>query len=471
MNNNYENLATELMELVREQDMAKAKSILRDTPPSEIVQLLIACEDQHMAVIFRLLDKDAALEVFELLDPPAQAVLIESFTSQEALGMIEDLDPDELVRLLDELPAKVAKRLMGSLPKERRAEASRLMGYADGTVGRLMSPAAVTVRRTDTAAEATAALRNATKDRDEPITHVYVVDDKRVFLGSVPLSVVVAASPDTPMSKLLVKQDHVTLLTGQDQEKAARLMKRLDALELPVLDSERRLVGILTATDAMDIIQEEVTDDLYDKVGLLDLTNRESDRSFNLIHGGFWHVFKVRVPFLLVTLAGGMLAGLVIDAFEEVLEALVVTAIFIPVIMDMGGNVGTQSSTIFTRGVVLGHIETKRFFKQWLREAMHGLGMGVILGAFGGLIAYLWQGLPGLGMAIGLALGAVIFLGTALGFAVPYVLLKLGFDQAAGSDPFITTIKDVLALVIYFLLVRAFMPGIVEAVEVAEAIL
>ncbi len=292
-------------------------------------------------------------------------------------------------------------RLNGRTLKEQRAEASRLMGYADDTVGRLMSRTDIIVRRKDTAGDATVVLRTAGKVQGKMITNVYVVDEKGVYVGAVPLSAVVAAKPDTPMQQLAAAHESVTLSTGQDQEKAARLLKRVDALELLVLDSERHLFGILTATDALDIIQEEVTDDIYDKVGLLDLTKRESDRSFNLINGSFWHVIKVRVPFLLVTLTGGMLAGVVIDAFEEVLAAVVATAIFIPVIMDMGGNVGTQSSTIFTRGMVLGHINMNRFLKQWLRESSHGLGMGIILGAGGGLIAHLWQGVPGLGMAVG----------------------------------------------------------------------
>ncbi len=469
MSTQYENMAAELAELVREKEVSRAKEILSNTTPADITAMLVACEDQTMAVLFRLLSKDVALTVFELLDPPVQATLLESFTSQESLEMIKELESDELVRLFDELPAKVVKRLLDALPKETRSEATKLMGYADGTVGRMTSPAAVTVKRKTIAKDALEAVRKASEKDDESINAIYVVDDQRIFLGAVPLSAVVSAKPDTPMDKLIVKQDIVTLLTDQDQEKAARLMKRMDALELPVLDSERRLVGVLTATEALDILQEEITDDIYDKVGLIDLTNRESDRSFNLIHGSFWHVLKVRVPFLLITLAGGMLAGVVIDAFEEILEALVATAIFIPVIMDMGGNVGTQSSTIFTRGVVLGHINMGAFFKQWLRETSHGVGLGVILGLGGGLIAHFWQGVPGLGMAVGLSLAIVITLGVALGFIIPYILLKMGFDQAAGADPIITTIKDMSGLVLYFFLVRLLMPEALEAAaEVVE---
>lgn len=471
MKDRHENLAAELIQLVREKKMVRAKAILLDTHPADIVALLIACDDRLMAVLFRLLDKDVALTVFELLDPPAQAALLDSFTSRESIALVSELAPDDLVRLLDELPATVAQRLLEALPREKREWASRLMGYADDTVGRLVSPAAVTVRRGTTAGEALKVVRSQAAAWHESITTVYVIDEERKFLGSVPLSAVVAAEPETPAGQLADGRVTATLRTRQDQEEAARLLKRLDALELPVLDSEGRLVGVLTATDALDILQEEVTEDMYNKAGLLDLTRRESDRSFKLIHGSFWHVLKVRVPFLLITLAGGMLAGWVIDAFEGVLAAVVATAVFIPVIMDMGGNVGTQSSTIFTRGMVLGHIDMKRFLKQWLRESSHGLGMGIILGTGGGLIAHVWQGVPGLGMAVGISLAIVITLGVALGFMVPFVLLKLGFDQAAGADPIITTVKDMTGLVVYFFLVRMLLPEVVQAIEAAEAVL
>ncbi|TVR91729.1 MAG: magnesium transporter, partial [Spirochaetaceae bacterium] len=188
------------------------------------------------------------------------------------------------------------------------------------------------------------------------------------------------------------------------------------------------------------------------------LTKRESDRSHKLLHGSFAHVMAVRVPFLLITLAGGMLAGAVIGAFEETLEAIAATAIFIPVIMDMGGNSGTQSSTIFTRGMVLGQINLNKFFRQWLRETSHGAGMGVILGIIGGLIAGFWQGLPGLGYAVGVSLTLTITIAVGIGFLVPFILIKMGFDQAAGSDPFITTIKDISGLLIYFTAVSLFLP-------------
>lgn len=305
------------------------------------------------------------------------------------------------------------------------------------------------------------AIKERNAGLDVPVHTVYVIDETRHLEGVLPLSTLVLADGARTIAELLPVGGYDAVHTGDDQEEAARLLQRLDTVELPVLDAENRLVGVLTADDAMDVIREETTDDMFDKIGLLDLSKTESDRSEKLIKGGFWHAFKVRVPFLLITLTGGMLAGLVIDAFEEVLEAIVATAFFIPVIMDMGGNVGTQSSTIFTRAVVLGQINMRRFLHHWFHETAKGVGMALALGLIGGVFAAVWQGIPMLGVAVGVSLFLVITIGVMLGFIIPFILIKMGFDQAAGADPIITTVKDISGLAIYFAAVSIFLPQVI----------
>lgn len=458
--NDVRNFAEYAAELIAARNLEPLKELLAAMSAPEILQNLLEFPPDTRSVIFRLLPKDTAADVFDMMDFPVQAELLESFTSEEALDTLAALEPDDRVHLLDELPARVARRLLEALPRDQRDATARLMGYEDDTVGRIMSPIYVDVKKNTTVAAAMERIRRRKNGSDLVITTVYVTDETRHLLGVLPLSSLITAEPDSLMEELLKGEEPVTVRTHHDQEKAARLLQQMDVVELPVLDREDRLVGILTVDDAMDVIREEVTDDMYDKVGLVDLTRRESDRSFALLNGSFLHVLAVRVPFLLITLAGGMLAGAVIDAFEEILEAVVATAIFIPVIMDMGGNVGTQSSTIFTRGMVLGQINMRRFTRQWLREVSHGAGMGVILGALGGFIAALWQGMPELGYAVGISLALTITIGIALGFLVPWVLIKLGFDQAAGADPIITTVKDMSGLVIYFASVSFFLPQV-----------
>jgi len=214
----------------------------------------------------------------------------------------------------------------------------------------------------------------------------------------------------------------------------------------------------------MDILEEETTEDMYNQAGLANVSGTEFDRSDVLVNGSILKIWKVRLPFLVITLVAGLLAGLVIGGFEEALMSTAAVAIFIPLIMDMGGNVGTQSSTVFARGVVLGHIDTRNFMKHFLKETSVGLSIGLLVGVIAGIaagiVSYMWQGAPMLGVAVGLALICTMTLAALLGFLVPFVLIKMNVDQAAGSAPIITSIKDISGLLIYFVLVNAFMGSI-----------
>ena len=249
----------------------------------------------------------------------------------------------------------------------------------------------------------------------------------------------------------------VKVSTDMNQEEVARTLQKFDLLAVPVVDTEERLVGIITVDDAMDIIDEEVTEDVLDSSGISDIHAQESSRSEILVHGSLWQIWKLRLPFLVFTIIAGILAGIVIDGFEEVLESVVIVAVFIPIIMDMGGNVGTQSSAVFTRGMILGHIKMTQVGKSLLKEVGVGFSMGLVIGVVTGVIAYVWHGIPQLGIAVGLSLMFVVTLASFLGFLVPFVLVRLKIDQASGTGPIITSIKDVTGLLVYFGLVSLFL--------------
>ena len=436
-------------------ELAAWKEQLHTVHPAELGRHLPHLPPATQVILFRLLEKDYALKVFEQLEPSHQGELLTQFTEPRANELVTELEPDDRVRLFDELPAKVAKRLLVALSPEERKITSSLMGYPPNSAGRIMTPRYVSVKQDMTVTEALEALR-AKAEEAETLHLVYVVDQTRRLQGVVSLPELVLANGDVLIEDLMEEQ--VTRAkTGADQEDVAHLLQDQDLLALPVVDSEDRLVGIITFDDAMDVIQEETTEDIFYRVGLVELRENETIKSEQLLGPSLWGVWRVRLPFLVITLGGGLLAGAVIGVFEEVLESIAVVSIFIPVIMDMGGNVGTQSSTIFTRALLLDHIDTRRFNQHWVREVRNGFSMGLVLGTAGGFIAYLWQGLPGLGWAVGLSLVITITLATALGFLVPFILFKIGVDQAAGADPIITTIKDVSGLAIYFFSVTIFL--------------
>ncbi|WP_353893876.1 magnesium transporter [Proteinivorax hydrogeniformans] len=440
---------------LEKREMDSLKELLSKSEVIEILDVMRELSAEEQVIVYRLLSKNKALLVFEQLDVSLQQKLLSSFTEEKVIELISELAPDDRVRLLDELPAKVTKRLVRSLSPEEREETALLMGYDDETAGRLMTTEYVRLKRSYTAKEALEKVRTYAPDK-ETIYTIYITDDSTKLEGVLSLRELVIASPEDTLEDIMHKKV-IKVSTGTDQEEVARTLQELDLMALPVVDKENRLVGIITVDDAMDIIDEETTEDIFDKAGLRDLNDRESDRSERLVNGSLIQIWKARLPFLVITMIGGLLAGAVIDAFEEALEAVAAVAIFIPVIMDMGGNAGTQSSTIFARGLILGHINTKKFMNHLGKEVIVGLSMGAIVGVATGIIASVWQGIPELGMAVGLALGLTMTLATTLGFFIPYTLFKLGIDQAAGSDPIITTIKDISGLLIYFVLVSQFL--------------
>jgi len=227
-------------------------------------------------------------------------------------------------------------------------------------------------------------------------------------------------------------------------------MQDSDLVAVPIVDKDTRLVGVFTVDDAMDVLSDEAVETALTSSGLVEFSSREEDRSKVLTTGKLHAILRVRIPFLLITLFGTMFAGTVIAGFEETLASVTALAFFIPVVMAMGGNVGSQSSTIFTRALALGQIDTLKFLKQWRKEVFVGLAMGLILGLLAGGVVYLWQSNLDLTIIIGSAIALSITLATALGFMIPFLLMKLGVDQAAGAIPFITTIQDILGLLVYF---------------------
>jgi len=456
----------DILKLIADKDLKALKALLQDKGDIEILFVTHALDRKQQAIVFRLLNKDSALSVFEQLDTALQKELLESFSDEETLEFIEELDPDDRVALLDEMPANIAKRLISRLSAEERAHTNVLMGYEAETAGHIMTPKFISLRRSMTADDALKKIRVQAEDK-ETIYTLYVTDEQKKLEGVVTLRKVLIADPSARIDDIMTDKV-VKVSTGTDQEKAAKTLKEFDLLAVPVVDREDRIVGIITVDDAMDIMEFEATEDIYNQAGLANITSKETNRSEVLVRGSLWAVWKVRLPFLLIALVGGIIAAVVIGGFEEVLDEIILVAFFIPLIMDLGGSVGTQSTTLFVRGVALGHIDTtpKRFLKHLGRETLIGLSIGVVVGIVTGLIAGFWggftEGIPLLGLAVGLALMATVTVASVIGFVVPFVLLKLKLDQAAGSAPIITTIKDVTGLVTYFLLVSLFLGALLN---------
>ncbi|MCL2565405.1 MAG: magnesium transporter [Defluviitaleaceae bacterium] len=439
----------------KDKDMEGLKTLLLGAEDLEILDAFYDLNYEEQGIMFRLLAKDKALHLFEQLDTNEQQNLLQSFTDEKTIEFVNEMAPDDRVKLLDEMPASVAKKLIASLSPEERKVTNELMGYKPETSGRIMTTEFISLTRDMTVSQALEKVRKQAKDK-ETIYTLYITDNSKKLEGALSLKELIIAEVDSKIEDIMSK-NAIRVYTDTDQEETARTLQELDLLAIPVVDKEERIVGIVTIDDAIDILEEETTEDIFDQAGLVDISGTEANRSEVLIKGSLWKIWKVRLPFLLITLVAAMFAGAIIEGFEEYLESIAVVAIFIPLIMDMGGNVGTQSSTVFARGVVLGHIDTKSFFKPFVKEIGIGFSMGILIGLVAGAITSIWQGIPLLGLAVGLSLVATMTLASLLGFLVPFILIKFNVDQAAGSAPIITSIKDIAGLVIYFLFVSTFL--------------
>ena len=451
---------------IKNKDMEHLKTLLANAEEMEILYAFNDLASEEQVIVFRLLAKDHALRIFEELDTDLQHNLLRSFTDERAIEFVNELAPDDRVKLLDELPASVAKKLINLLSPEERESTNVLMGYTPETAGRIMTTEYISLQRDLTVEQALEKVSAQAADKETVYT-LFVTGDSKKLEGILTLKGLLIAKgvSGTTIGRTdgntlvgdIMSKNAISVPTDTDQEEVARILQELDLLAIPVVDKEQRLVGIVTIDDAIDILEEEVTEDILDQAGLVDITGRESDRSEILVKGSMWKIWRVRLPFLLITLTAGLFAGAIIEGFEEALESIAVVAIFIPLIMDMGGNVGTQSSTVFARGVVLGHINVKDFLKPFIKEIGIGFSMGVLIGVAAGVVTAIWQGMPMLGLAVGLSLVVTMTLAALLGFLVPFVLIKFNVDQAAGSAPIITSIKDIAGLVIYFMFVTTFL--------------
>jgi len=455
-----------ILEYIESKDMTNLKALLVDAEEMEILHAYHDLSPDDQVIVFRLLAKDRALAVFEDLDTDEQQTLLKSFTAEKTIEFVNEMAPDDRVRLLDEMPAGVAKKLIDSLSPEERKVTNVLMGYEDETAGRIMTTEFITLRRDMTVNQALDKV-SAQADEKETVYTLFVTDKAKKLEGVLTLKglliargvsgITVGGTDGNTLISDIMSKNAISVSTDTDQEEVANIMKELDLLAIPVVDKEGRIVGIVTIDDAVDILEEETTEDIFDHAGFADTAGSETSRSELLVNGALWKIWRVRVPVLLITLLFGFVTGAIIDDFETRLGTISMVAIFIPLIMGMGGDVGTQSATVFARGVVLGHIQMKNFFKHFLKEVWVGASIGIVLGAVTGLAAAWWQGEPMLGLAVGLALAVTMAVAAMLGFFVPFVLIKFNLDQAAGSAPIITSIKDIAGLLIYFLAVSMFM--------------
>jgi len=392
------------------------------------------------ALVWRLLTRDRALEVFEELDAREQQELLSGMRDQAFRTVLESMDPDDRARMLGEAPATFVHRVLQGLSPKERAMTASLLGYPEGSVGRVMSPEVVTIPEATPVPEILKVVRRKGKAA-ETIDVFAVVDKARTLVGVLDLSHVVMADDDLTAGDLADAQTP-SLAVTDDAERAARLVQETNKLGLVVVDSEGRVLGVLTVDDALEVIEEADTEDVARQAATLPSTGHYLSASPLRLAG-------LRVVWLLFLIVAATLTVSVLQLFENSLEAVTALALFIPLLVGTGGNVGAQAATSAVRALAIGEVRPSDAMRVAWRESAVGLFLGLVLGALAFVAGWLVAGIP-VGITVGVAVVLVCIWAATIGSLMPLMARALNIDPAVISAPLVTTLVDATGLVIYF---------------------
>lgn len=423
--------------------LAERLHALNEVDISDYLETLPAT---HRFGIFRLLDKDKAAEVFATLDPTAQTELIDLMETDDSSELLVRLESDDLVDVLGEMPANLVSQTLRHFDADRRRVINELLHYPEDTVGTFMTVDYLHVHEGTPVDRCLQAVRES-RLSSETLNHIYVTNAARVFLGIVPLYRLIQADGDS-LIETWMEDSALTLQTLEDQESAALKFKRYGVSAMPVVDSEKRMVGIVTADDMSHVLEYEADEDYQLIQGLVPSTKTYLETSA-------WELSRQRMPWLLVLLISATFTGLVIQRYEAVLAASVALTAYIPMLMDSGGNSGSQSASLITRSIALGELQAKDTLKVLWKE----LRVGVIAGSMLALVnivkvVFLDREPFLLAVVVSLTLTATVMLAKQVGGMLPLLAKRLGLDPAVMAGPLVTTIVDTVALIIYFWFAR-----------------
>ncbi|TYP56701.1 magnesium transporter [Thermosediminibacter litoriperuensis] len=432
--------ADEIRQLIKKGNFVELTELLKDSHPVDIAELFNELDPQEYLCVFKRLEFSTARDVLEELDPEKITFILTNIKLQYAALLIREMSSDDVADYLGMLPENIRQNFLYLLKNQDQKDIRTLLSYPETSAGGRMTTDFIAFPKDMKAEEALNKLAELAPDA-EMIYYVYVVDHKGKLLGVVSLRDLVLSAPHTPLGGIM-NTDVKKVLASQDQEEVTRLMEKYGFLALPVVDEEGVLLGIVTVDDVMDVVEEEATEDILKMVG----TEEEIDPE----RSSPWYRARRRLPWILVALFGEIISGNVIKNFSEALQALVALSFFIPLLMDMGGNVGTQSAAIVVRGLATGEVNPEALWKNLLRETGVGVVLGLINGAMVAVIAYIWQGMPALGLVVGISMVLNLTIAALLGTFIPLMWNKLGRDPAVTSGPFVTTLLDIIGLFVYF---------------------
>lgn len=446
----FEIVEKTLLQMLESKKYTTLRDILITMNPSDVAGIFNDLEEKQVPLMFRLLPKELAAETFVEMESDTQALLIQGFSDNELKEVLSELYVDDAADLVEEMPATVVRRILEQADPEMRSSINQILRYPENSAGSIMTTEYVALRPTMTVEESILRIRRQGVDK-ETIYTCYVIDTDRTLLGLVTVKDLLLCDDDeTKISDIMVT-NLISVTTQDDQEEVARMFSKYNFLALPVVDKENRMVGIVTFDDAMDVMQDEATEDMEIMAAIT-----PSEKSY--MASSPFDLFKHRIPWLMLLMVSATFTGMIISSFEESLGALPILTVFIPMLMDTGGNSGSQSSVTVIRALSLDELRFKDIFSVIWKELRTAVLCGLVLAVlcFGKvmLVDRLLMGNPSVtvwvDVTVCLTLCVTVLVAKIVGCSLPLIAKRLGFDPAVMASPFITTIVDAMSLLLYF---------------------
>lgn len=428
------------IKLLAQREFKAVRSILDVMNEVDIASLLSTLSDKELALAFRLIPKDKAAEVFSNMDTSMQTYLVTMFTEKELKELLDDLYMDDTVDMLEELPANLVKRILATVSASDRSMINQLLNYPEDSAGSIMTTEYVDLREEMTVGQAMAHIKK-TGIHKETIYTCYITE-RRKLVGIVSAKDLMTTDDDVPI-KDLMETEIISVYTHSDQEQVAQLFTKYDLLALPVIDQDGRMVGIVTFDDAMDVMVDEATEDIT-KMAAINPSEKTYFETSVLQHA------KNRIPWLLILMFTSIITGTIITRYENAFAAIPLLVSFIPMLMDTGGNCGSQSATLIIRGIALDEIRFTDLFKVMFKEFRISLIVGAFLAVANGVRIFIQYHNPGLAVVIACSLMGTVIMAKLVGCTLPLLAKKVNLDPAIMASPLITTLVDTFSILIYF---------------------
>ena len=451
----FEILEKALVTMLEEKKYPTLRDILITMNPSDVAGLFSGLEEKQIPLLFRLLPKEQAAETFVEMEPDAQALLIRGFSDNELKEVVSEMYVDDAADLVEEMPANVVRRILAQADPEMRSSINQILRYPENSAGSIMTTEYVSLRPEMTVEEAILRIRRQGVDK-ETIYTCYVTAKDRTLLGLVTVKdLLLAADDETPIQDLMIT-NLISVTTQTDQEEVARMFSKYNFLALPVVDGENRMVGIVTFDDAMDVMEDEATEDMEIMAAMT-----PSEKSY--LKSSPIELFRNRIPWLMLMMVSATFTGIIMTAFEDALAAQIALSAFIPMLMGTGGNCGSQSSVTVIRGLSLGELSFGNIgqilWKEIRTAVLCGISLAVVCFAKIWLVDHMMMGNENITLLVDLvvclAMCVTVVLAKIVGCMLPMAAKAVKLDPAVMASPFISTIVDALSLLVYFLFAKS----------------